>query len=316
MKISIQKIIKTIVPDPQNYTVILRFLGTTPTSSNITSTLNSIIYQLSRLFDIKAPEKKITSKPELEVFMTTLLINITRKFPHRKIVIVLDSLDQLNPSDYSLNWILSTLPYNVKMIFSTLPSHGSILDQLKKDRNLRDKIEENFLEIKSLDTQIVQVILKDWLKKSKRSITESQWNCLIGLFSDTNVRLKLYPLYIKLIFDIISKWESYHQPEGEFRKDCTTIDNCIKYLFKSFEKKHGILLFSRSIIYMTSFKNGISESEIEDILSLDDDVLYDIFEFHAPPVRKLPIALWARIKSDLNEYIVEKEVDDTRVIYW
>jgi hypothetical protein len=82
------------------------------------------------------------------------------------------------------------------------------------------------------------------------------------------------------------------------------------------EKIHGKLLFSRAIIYMSSFKNGISEGEIEDILSLDDDVLYDIFEFHAPPIRRLPIALWSRIKNDLKEYMVEKEINDTRVIYW
>jgi len=65
-----------------------------------------------------------------------------------------------------------------------------------------------------------------------------------------------------------------------------------------------------SFLYMSSFANGISESEIESILSLDDDVLYDIFEFHAPPIRKLPVALWSRIKYDLRGYMVEKEVDD------
>jgi hypothetical protein len=48
----------------------------------------------------------------------------------------------------------------------------------------------------------------------------------------------------------------------------------------------------------------------------DDDVLYDIFEFHAPPLRKLPVALWVRIKDDLKGYMVEKEINDTRVIYW
>jgi hypothetical protein len=50
------------------------------------------------------------------------------------------------------------------------------------------------------------------------------------------------------------------------------------------EKNHGKMLFSRTMIYMSSFKNGISESELEDILSIDDDVLYEIFEYHAPPV--------------------------------
>ena len=76
------------------------------------------------------------------------------------------------------------------------------------------------------------------------------------------------------------------------------------------------MLFSRAVIYMSSFQNGISENEIEDVLSLDDDVLYDIFEFHAPPVRRLPISLWSRIKHDLRGYMVEKELDGTRVIYW
>ncbi len=51
-------------------------------------------------------------------------------------------------------------------------------------------------------------------------------------------------------------------------------------------------------------------------LNKDDDVLYDIFQFHAPPIRKLPVALWVRIKDDLKGYMVEKEIHDTRVIYW
>ena len=33
-------------------------------------------------------------------------------------------------------------------------------------------------------------------------------------------------------------------------------------------------------------------------------------------MRRFPSALWARIKHDLFEYMVEKEADDTRVIYW
>jgi hypothetical protein len=49
---------------------------------------------------------------------------------------------------------------------------------------------------------------------------------------------------------------------------CLSIDICIKYLFQYLETVHGKLLFERCIIYMGTFKNGISESEIEDILSL------------------------------------------------
>ena len=90
-------------------------------------------------------------------------------------------------------------------------------------------------------------------------------------------KITLYPLYIKLIFDIIVTWPSNYEPDADFLK-CKTIDKCIKYLFRSLEKSHGKLLFSRSIIYFSSFRNGVSENEIVDILSLDDEVLFDIFE--------------------------------------
>lgn len=35
-----------------------------------------------------------------------------------------------------------------------------------------------------------------------------------------------------------------------------------------------------------------------------------------PPVRRIPQILWLRIKNDLREYLVEKEANDTKVIYW
>lgn len=270
------KILK-IVPNPQNYTIVLRFLGTTPLSSNILNVYNSIAYQISKLFNLKPLEKPILAKTGLRDYLLSLLYSISEKYPNRKIVIVLDSIDQLQTIDYyTPDWLFDMLPTNLKMILSTLPNHGGILDGLKKQENFSDK---NFLEIKSLDSSLAKFIIQDWLKKSERSISQSQWQVLDSMF-EKNV---LYPLYIRIIFDIIIKWTSFYVPDKEFM-DANTIDKCIKYLFQSLEKTHGKLLFSRSMIYMTSFKNGISQNEIEDILSLDDEVLYDIFKFHAPIV--------------------------------
>ena len=47
-----------------------------------------------------------------------------------------------------------------------------------------------------------------------------------------------------------------------------TIDDIILYMFKHFEKIHGSVIFRRAICYMTVCKNGISNNELEDILSL------------------------------------------------
>ena len=299
------------MPDASNYTVILRFLGTTPQTSNIFNTFQSIFHQLAKLFNLKFPSInsfKLNNKAQLKEMFIEQLMYISLAYPKKKLLFILDSIDQLSTADYDLEWVLDSLPHNVKMIYSTLTTHGNILITFKELLKLK---ETNLVEIKTLDVSLSKSIIKDWLVNANRSISPKQWQVLEAMFT----KAKLFPLYIKLIFDIVIKWSSFKEPEKEFTQ-CLTIDLCIEYLFKCFEQEHGRLLFSRAIIYMSSFKNGISENEIEDILSLDDEVLYDIFEFNVPPIRKLPVALWSRIKHDLRGYMVEKEVDDTRVIYW
>lgn len=291
----------------------MRFLGTTPSTSSILTTLKSIIYQISRIFNLKQKldfnfDNSDVSRIRLKNILKEQFFSIFFNYPNKKLVIILDSIDQLNTSDYCLDWIINEFPENIKMIYSTLPEHGQILDNFKEKHEL---VEDNFLSVSSLDKELATEIIRDWLVKASRSISENQWSVINKMFFNRD----LYPLYIKLIFDIICKWPSFYQPDSNF-ENCTSIDNCIEYLFGILESIHGKLLFKRAIIYMSSFRNGISESEIEDILSLDDDVLYQIFEFHAPPVRRLPIALWSRIKHDLRGYMVEKEVHATRVIYW
>ena len=49
---------------------------------------------------------------------------------------------------------------------------------------------------------------------------------------------------------------------------------------------------------------GLSASELEDVLSLSDDVLNDVYQFWTPPSRRLPPLLWVRVKNDIEEYVV------------
>ena len=70
------------------------------------------------------------------------------------------------------------------------------------------------------------------------------------------------------------------------------------------------------MFYFSIFNDGISENEIEDILSIDDDVLSDVFQHHEPTIRRFPGALWQRIKNDLKDYIFESKADDIRVLHW
>lgn len=82
---------------------------------------------------------------------------------------------------------------------------------------------------------------------------------------------------------------------------------------------------------ITCAKRGLTASELEDLLSCDDEVLNDVYQWcehfystehtyllhrWTPPQRRLPPMLWIRIKNDLNRYLVERGSDRSTVYAW
>lgn len=55
---------------------------------------------------------------------------------------------------------------------------------------------------------------------------------------------------------------------------------------------------------------------MEDLISLDDKVLDDIYQYHLPPVRRIPPLLWSRIRADLPGYLSERAADGVIVLNW
>lgn len=80
--------------------------------------------------------------------------------------------------------------------------------------------------------------------------------------------------------------------------------------------QHGRILVFHALAYITASKSGLSESELEDLISLDDKVLDDVYQYHLPPVRRIPPLLWTRIRNDLPNYLSEREADGVNVMNW
>ncbi len=99
-----------LVPDPQNYITILRFLGTTPGTSNIINVYQSLIYQLVKIFNLSKIDKQKNKKNELKDHLSDIILFISHANPQKKIVIFLDSIDQLSTSDYNLDWLIEQFP--------------------------------------------------------------------------------------------------------------------------------------------------------------------------------------------------------------
>ena len=52
---------------------------------------------------------------------------------------------------------------------------------------------------------------------------------------------------------------------------CVSINNTIRYLFDILDNMHGKVFLSHVFFYMAALDHAISEQEIEDILSIDDE---------------------------------------------
>jgi len=285
--------------------VVVRFLGTTADSSNLHKLLRSLSIQICLLYGRDAEEVPEEHRDLLDFFTNRALMLATSEKP---LVLLLDSLDQLSPSygAYLMGWIPKTLPPHVSLIISTLPRERNCLPKL---RQRLAGVEATFLEVPILPSKVGIDIVESWLLKEGRRLTQEQR----GVVEKALEKCSL-PLYLRLVFNEAKRWTSY-TPLSSINLP-PSIHEMIEQLFERIEKQHGKLLVSHAFGFISASRNGLSETELEDLLSLDDAVLEDIFQYWLPPVRRLPPLLWTRVRADIEDYLAERDGDGSLVIYW
>ena len=292
-----------------NFIVIIRFMGLTRETASIKLVFNSLVNHLNALFKHDQQFVEQLSQNESlfairEKFLKQLF-TFSMRFPDKKIVFLLDSIEKLTRRDTCLDWLIYELPTNIKMILS-VDSENEMLFEIVKTKFecvLLEKLE--FDEAKSMLLKLMQ--------DSNRKISDKQMLSIEDLLVSTS---EIYPLHIKLIFDIISKWLASTKVPNELMS-CINSKETIKYIFKSCEKNFGELFFSRCIFYISFFNyRGISDAEMQDLLTIDDEVLNGIFKNYHPSIRRFPIALWLSVKYELRDYLIEKEIDGVCVTAW
>lgn len=305
--------------------MVIRFLGTTPYSSNIRSLLKSVSEQISLVYGATYTE---TSDFSQMIKQFHLLLNHSNDT--KPLILIFDSIDQLSPEDgaYKLSWLPFTLPKHTYVLMSTLTEEYGILN------NLKERIPNaHYNPLKVLGGQLAIDIVKLWLKGSKRTLSEEQEKYLSKIFSMCSL-----PIFVKLAFDKAVTWKSFQKINAERRSDNIfkkvkvmsnpgkkeinsieipeTVQGAIRQLFRKLEIKYGKLFVSRALGYLTCNPQGLSELEMQDVLSLDDDVLGEVFQYHIPPVRRIPSFLWARLRHSISPYLAEREAHGTSVHFW
>lgn len=295
----------------ESVSVIIRFLAATPSSSDIRRPLISIIEQICKIYHLDKPKTTENIKENLE----EVLRNIPK---NEQLILLFDSLDQLEINDLKnlSKWLPTEFPLsNIKCIYSTIPDIEIERETINIRQQLQTIYKQNLLEIevKSFDENIAEQVLYSWLEQDRRCLTDIQHEWLKPKLT---FRHNITPLFLSLLYDQTLTWHSYDEiPDRNFLSIKRTSD-AIGYLYKQLGKKHGEVLFRRSMRYL-QLSGGLNELEIEDILSLDDEVLQSVFLHYLPPFQlfRLPSTLWIRIRNDMHKYLVEKDIDHKPCIY-
>ncbi|XP_065565326.1 NACHT and WD repeat domain-containing protein 2-like isoform X3 [Artemia franciscana] len=288
--------------------LLLRFCGTTPDSSALAPMLTSLCQQIS--YNYLLPFENIpTDLVPLTAYFKQLLTFATPEMP---MYIFLDSVDQLGNSQDSnkLTWLPTKLPENVKVVASC--SYEPAKLELSRDYQFLRRIidaQDNFIEIKALGFDLAIEIIRRWLSEARRDLVQHQWEIVKNAIRHCSL-----PIFIKLVFAEVFRWRSYTKLQ-DTHLALGVIDS-IMMLFQKIEIQHGRQLVFHALAYITASKSGLSETELEDLISLDDIVLDDVYQYHMPPVRRIPPLLWTRIKNDLPNYLSEREADGVSVQNW
>ncbi|CAF4406809.1 unnamed protein product, partial [Adineta steineri] len=161
--------------------VIIRFLGATPSSSDIRRPLISIIEQICILYHLTVPSNFDNVKEILE--------NILLQIPKDEyLILLLDSIDQLQLVDLKnlSKWLpKSFLSSNIKCIFSTIPEIEIDRETIHIHTQLQTIYKNNLVEIevKTFDENTVEQVLHSWLEQDQRCLTTIQHEWLKPKFS-------------------------------------------------------------------------------------------------------------------------------------
>jgi Cdc6-like AAA superfamily ATPase len=312
--------------------VVIRFIGATPESSIGRSLLFSLCRQIARRYaddglatagggegEQQGPKAEADIPADYRELSAEFPKQLARATKTRPLVIFLDALDQLSAAEGArgLSWLPRELPEHVHLIVSTSTSPADCLEALRAKLS-----EANFEELAPMSRKEGEELLGVWLEQADTRLQPDQRDYVLDHFASASVgedeeEQGGLPLYLKLAFEEARRWRSHDLPElhptirGVIRDDL--------FARLSAEANHGSVFVRHALGYLGAAKNGLSEDEMLEVLSLggsEGSVLKDFGRRSpkSPVVEQLPVAVWSRLYFDLEPYLTERSADGTSLM--
>jgi WD40 repeat protein len=297
--------------------IVTRFIGVAPRSSDLRSLLSSLCQELRQRNPRAAP-----LPTEIKELRDEFFVHLQAAPPEQPLILFLDALDQLADADngWLLNWLPpGSLPDHVKLVVSCLSdgATGDPAGQPYAELKRRQIPAGNFINLDVLSEAEARLLLFDrWLPKVGRKVSDDQRARIEQRLASPACR---QPIFLKLLFEEVQLWHSYDPAPvpGE------SVPALLGQLFDRLSQptNHGPLLVNRVLGYLSASRHGLAENEILEILFADPEYRAKLNEateqtrHELPPnAKRIPIALWSRLRFDLAPYLTERAAPGANVL--
>ncbi|KAJ8312754.1 hypothetical protein KUTeg_010127 [Tegillarca granosa] len=281
--------------------LIFRFIGQTQSTVTAQQLLYSLCHQLAYTMGRYRHEVPNDYKT-LKLYFIDLL---QRGEFAGMLIIILDSIECISPCDngHKLEWLPSRIAKNVKIIVSASKRKPDTIERLE------NKCQCTFMELSKLASKDCEDMMKAMMNEVEKRVTHDQWAQIQSRFSECTL-----PVFVRIIFEEVCRTKSYD--ENAILQLGLNVEDCINHILTRTEKKFGKEVVASVLGYLTAANDGLSESELADLLSLDDYILNVIYEYWHPKLRRFPPYLIAELRQELEPYLDEKECDGILILSW
>ena len=282
--------------------VIARFVGASPMDGDPSSFLDGLSQDVASEYRLQPSEVPAGGFREL-------LAKCPRR---RRLVLFVDGIDQLDDGQQidPIAWIPAELPPNVRLIVSV--RDGELAQRLVQRPKRR------VVRLQRFPISEARALLLDWVSHVSRE--EDPWRMCSRTLQRRQIAGALREfrrngclLWLRLLAEEARRWPA--------TASCPSLPRTVQGMVGRYRSKilrkgghHGAMLVDRSLAFIASCRSGISEPELARALATDSAVqaefrLNERSEHRWQSVQELPPILWARLRSDLNQFLFQKNVD-------
>ncbi|XP_063003441.1 NACHT domain- and WD repeat-containing protein 1 [Elgaria multicarinata webbii] len=281
--------------------VVVRLVGTSQASSWPDGLLHSLCLQICLAVGLPPPPPPCArgARGSPPLLFRRLLLSASRQGA-RPLVVLLDAVERLGgPGDPPLAaWVPRLCPPRVHLVLTAQQEGcGALL------RTLLDP--QDSFEVGPLSAERATEVLSGDLARAGRTLQPAQWAVFQKSFPGGGLALP-----VACATREACQWPSYASLSAS--EISPTASEFAHRLCGRLEEAHGPVLVAHALGYLACARYGLSEAELKDVLSLDDQVLLEFYQRPPPPppprqgFLRFPPLLWAQLHRDLAPWLEDR----------